>query len=107
MQGDSTRKHVKNLDIMLGAPRAVVIIDDTEGVWPEHRDNLILVVSLLCSSSNYFSSVRNLGVEQKNQVPNLHLRNHGSRTQQCYEALDCSCLLNGRSLHCLAIHHLF
>lgn len=43
-QRDSTRKHVKNLDVILGAAQGVVILDDTEGVWPDHRDNLILVL---------------------------------------------------------------
>ena len=43
MQGDSTRRHVKNIDVMLGSAQSVVIMDDTESVWPDHRDNLILV----------------------------------------------------------------
>ena len=31
----------QDLDVMLGAESAVIILDDTEGVWRNHRDNLI------------------------------------------------------------------
>lgn len=40
---DSTQKHVKNLDVVLGADTSVLILDDTEGVWPQHAANLIQV----------------------------------------------------------------
>ena len=43
MQRDSTQKHVKNLDVVLGADTSVLILDDTEGVWPQHAANLIQV----------------------------------------------------------------
>ena len=43
MQRDSTQKHVKNLDVVLGADTSVLILDDTEGVWPQHVANLIQV----------------------------------------------------------------
>ncbi|BBM97737.1 RNA polymerase II C-terminal domain phosphatase-like 3/4 [Marchantia polymorpha subsp. ruderalis] len=42
-QGDSTRRTTKDLDVVLGAESAVVILDDTEGVWPKHRPNLVLM----------------------------------------------------------------
>ncbi|KAH9304733.1 hypothetical protein KI387_009137 [Taxus chinensis] len=42
-QGDSTRRHQKDLDVVLGAESAVVILDDTEQVWPRHRSNLIVM----------------------------------------------------------------
>ncbi|BDA42625.1 probable RNA polymerase II subunit A C-terminal domain phosphatase [Coccomyxa sp. Obi] len=42
-QGDSTVKHVKDLDVVLGAEKAVVILDDTAGVWPAHQRNLLQV----------------------------------------------------------------
>eukprot|EP00249_Psilotum_nudum_P013762 c24495_g1_i1 orf=821-2596(-) len=42
-QGDSTNRSIKDLDIMLGADSAVVILDDTEGVWPSHKANLVLM----------------------------------------------------------------
>jgi RNA polymerase II C-terminal domain phosphatase-like 3/4 len=42
-QGDSTHRHQKNLDVVLGAESAVVILDDTENVWPRHRSNLIVM----------------------------------------------------------------
>ncbi|KAL3700575.1 hypothetical protein R1sor_018597 [Riccia sorocarpa] len=42
-QGDSTRRNTKDLDVVLGAESAVVILDDTEGVWPKHRPNLMLM----------------------------------------------------------------
>lgn len=43
VQRDSTQKHVKNLDVVLGADTSVLILDDTEGVWPQHAANLIQV----------------------------------------------------------------
>jgi len=42
-QGDSTQRSVKDLDVVLGRERTVLILDDTEGVWPRHRDNLVQV----------------------------------------------------------------
>ena len=29
------------MDVMLGAESAVLILDDTEGVWPRHSANLL------------------------------------------------------------------
>ncbi len=43
MQRDSTKRHVKSLDVVLGADTSVLILDDTEGVWPAHYANLIQV----------------------------------------------------------------
>ncbi|KAL0050233.1 hypothetical protein WJX82_006909 [Trebouxia sp. C0006] len=40
---DSTQRHVKSLDVVLGADTSVLILDDTEGVWPAHYANLIQV----------------------------------------------------------------
>lgn len=34
---------MKSLDVVLGADTAVLILDDTEGVWPGHAANLIQV----------------------------------------------------------------
>ncbi|KAK2638358.1 hypothetical protein Ddye_026153, partial [Dipteronia dyeriana] len=31
------------LDKVLGRDSAILILDDTENVWPEHKDNLILM----------------------------------------------------------------
>ncbi|KAH7286304.1 hypothetical protein KP509_32G000100 [Ceratopteris richardii] len=42
-QGESTCRTTKDLDVLLGAESAVAILDDTEAVWPRHRDNLILI----------------------------------------------------------------
>jgi RNA polymerase II C-terminal domain phosphatase-like 3/4 len=55
---DSTRSDRKNLDVIPGAdPVAVVILDDTDTVWPEHQDNLLLMDRYI-----YFaSSCRNFG----------------------------------------------
>ncbi|KAL5747381.1 hypothetical protein ACOSP7_024379 [Xanthoceras sorbifolium] len=39
--GQDTRK--KNLDLVLGQERGIVIVDDTESVWTNHLDNLITV----------------------------------------------------------------
>ncbi|KAI7844187.1 hypothetical protein COHA_002322 [Chlorella ohadii] len=41
--GDSTQRSVKDLDVVLGRERTVLILDDTEGVWPRHRDNLVQI----------------------------------------------------------------
>lgn len=29
--------------MVLGRERAVLVLDDTEGVWPRHRDNLVQI----------------------------------------------------------------
>lgn len=42
-QGDSTHTHVKDLDVVLGDVTAVLIVDDTPGVWPKHARNLVQV----------------------------------------------------------------
>lgn len=42
-QNDSTKRYTKDLDVVLGADSAVVILDDTEAVWPSHKSNLILM----------------------------------------------------------------
>ncbi|CAH9088280.1 unnamed protein product [Cuscuta europaea] len=42
-QGDSTQRHQKGLDIVLGQESSVLILDDTEAVWGKHRENLIVV----------------------------------------------------------------
>ncbi|PIA45815.1 hypothetical protein AQUCO_01600211v1 [Aquilegia coerulea] len=42
-QADCTTKHQKGLDMVLGADSAVVILDDTEIVWNNHKENLILM----------------------------------------------------------------
>ena len=46
VQGDSTQQHVKSLDVVLGAEMAVLIVDDTAGVWPQHSRNLLQVGTL-------------------------------------------------------------
>ena len=45
LQGDSTQQHVKSLDVVLGAEMAVLIVDDTAGVWPQHSRNLLQVTT--------------------------------------------------------------
>ncbi|KAJ0091384.1 hypothetical protein Patl1_14505 [Pistacia atlantica] len=40
---DSTQRHEKGLDIVLGHENALVILDDTENAWKKHKDNLILM----------------------------------------------------------------
>lgn len=42
-QSDSTQRHQKGLDVVLGAESLVVILDDTEFVWHKHKENLILM----------------------------------------------------------------
>eukprot|EP00898_Chlorokybus_atmophyticus_P005334 jgi/Chlat1/5801/Chrsp4S06276 len=40
---DSTSRTQKDLDIVLGADTAVLILDDTVHVWPKHRANLVVL----------------------------------------------------------------
>lgn len=40
---DSTARSVKDLDVVLGNDRSVLILDDTAAVWPRHRANLMVV----------------------------------------------------------------
>ncbi|XAR66769.1 Phosphoprotein phosphatase [Bertholletia excelsa] len=42
-QDDCTQRHQKGLDVVLGQESAVLILDDTERVWENHKDNLILM----------------------------------------------------------------
>ncbi|XP_002965594.2 RNA polymerase II C-terminal domain phosphatase-like 4 [Selaginella moellendorffii] len=58
-QRDSTCRQTKDLDIVLGADSAVLILDDTEAVWPKHRANLIVM-----ERYHFFqSSCRQFGLE--------------------------------------------
>nr|GMD37772.1 RNA polymerase II C-terminal domain phosphatase-like 4 [Ipomoea batatas] len=41
--GDSTQRHQKGLDIVLGQESSVLILDDTEVVWGKHKENIILM----------------------------------------------------------------
>lgn len=43
LQADSTRPDAKDLDVVLGHEECVLVLDDTEGVWPRHRDNLLVI----------------------------------------------------------------
>lgn len=40
---DAGGKMVKDLDVLLGAEEMVLILDDTAGVWPRHKDNLLQI----------------------------------------------------------------
>ncbi|XP_048318986.2 RNA polymerase II C-terminal domain phosphatase-like 4 [Ziziphus jujuba] len=40
---DGTQKHQKGLDVVLGQESAVLILDDTENAWTQHKGNLILM----------------------------------------------------------------
>jgi RNA polymerase II C-terminal domain phosphatase-like 3/4 len=46
MQADSTHKHVKDLDVVLGSDTAAVIVDDTPAVWGHRQRNVLQVGSL-------------------------------------------------------------
>ncbi|KAJ0048828.1 hypothetical protein Pint_15275 [Pistacia integerrima] len=46
---DSKQTQKKSLDFVLGQERGIVILDDTESVWNEHKDNLIVM-----GKYNYF-----------------------------------------------------
>ncbi|EPS63533.1 hypothetical protein M569_11249, partial [Genlisea aurea] len=51
-QGDCTQKHQKGLDVVLGQESTVLILDDTEGVWGKHKENLILMERYLFFGSS-------------------------------------------------------
>lgn len=40
---DAGRKMIKDLDVLLGSDEIMLILDDTVGVWPRHKRNLIQV----------------------------------------------------------------
>eukprot|EP00955_Chlamydomonas_euryale_P037619 350839-Chlamydomonas_euryale.AAC.3 len=43
LQDDSSSRQAKHLDVALVHDRLVIIMDDTEQVWPHHQSNLIKV----------------------------------------------------------------
>ncbi|KAK9275924.1 hypothetical protein L1049_023198 [Liquidambar formosana] len=58
---ESTQRHQKGLDLVLGQESSVLILDDTESAWPKYKDNLILM-----ERYNYFaSSCRQFGFNCK------------------------------------------
>ncbi|KAL1563492.1 protein-serine/threonine phosphatase [Salvia divinorum] len=60
-QGDCTQKYKKGLDIVLGRESAVLILDDTQVVWKENKENLILM-----DRYHFFaSSCKNFGFSHK------------------------------------------
>ncbi|GMH41220.1 hypothetical protein BSKO_09130 [Bryopsis sp. KO-2023] len=48
---DSAKDSVKNLDVVLGSCESTLIVDDTEAVWPKHRENLLKIERYLFFSS--------------------------------------------------------
>ncbi|KAL6635281.1 hypothetical protein ACP70R_027952 [Stipagrostis hirtigluma subsp. patula] len=69
---ESTRRDRKSLDVVPGAePVAVVILDDSDRVWPEHQDNLILMdryvyFASTCRNFGYsMSSLAELGRDER------------------------------------------
>ncbi|RZC50372.1 hypothetical protein C5167_018798 [Papaver somniferum] len=60
-QGDCTKKRQIGLDVVLGAESAVIVLDDTEHVWQQHKENLILM-----DRYHHFSaSLRSFGLDNK------------------------------------------
>ncbi|XP_071739372.1 uncharacterized protein [Rutidosis leptorrhynchoides] len=51
-QNDCTEEHRKGLDVVLGQESAILVIDDTEGVWVKHKENLILIERYLFFASS-------------------------------------------------------
>ncbi|KAI3870517.1 hypothetical protein MKX03_022710 [Papaver bracteatum] len=75
-QADCTKKHQKGLDVVLGSESAVVVLDDTEHVWQQHKENLILM-----DRYHYFSSSgRSFGLNQKSlsEVKRDESESHGA-----------------------------
>ncbi|KAJ7527617.1 hypothetical protein O6H91_16G063600 [Diphasiastrum complanatum] len=68
-KADSTHRNIKDLDVVLSAESAVVILDDTEGVWPRHRDNLIVMerYHFFTSSCRHFGLESSLSREHKDE----------------------------------------
>ncbi|KAI3974015.1 hypothetical protein MKX01_030591 [Papaver californicum] len=60
-QADCSKKHQKGLDAVIGAESAVIVLDNTEYVWKQHKENLILM-----DRYHYFSSSgRSFGLNNK------------------------------------------
>lgn len=60
---DSTSRHCKDLDIVLGTETAVLIMDDTKQVWPKNNRNLLEVERyhyFPASAANFKSSEKSL-----------------------------------------------
>lgn len=55
---DFKQKGKKNLELVLGQERGIVIIEDSEDVWSDHKENLMLV-----GRYNYFSE--QIGMKRK------------------------------------------
>lgn len=49
---DAGSSGVKDVDILLAAEQLVLILDDTVGVWPRHRENLIQISRYIYFPSN-------------------------------------------------------
>lgn len=47
MQCDSSDKEHKSLDVLLGVETAVLIVDNTDSVWPKHLSNLLHCTSFV------------------------------------------------------------
>ncbi|XP_066324609.1 RNA polymerase II C-terminal domain phosphatase-like 4 [Miscanthus floridulus] len=73
---ESTQRDMKSLDVIPDAdPAAVVILDDTDGAWPGHQDNLILM-----DRYHYFASTcRKFGYD----IPSLAEQGRDEREQDC------------------------
>lgn len=52
-QNDSTAAHTKQLDVVLGVDHMVVIIDDTDAVWPNNKGNLMQIARYAACPSSF------------------------------------------------------
>lgn len=57
MQADSRHRHVKDLEVVLGSDTAVLIVDDTLGVWGHHQRNVLQVLPNPLLLDTYSDSV--------------------------------------------------
>ncbi|GAY32439.1 hypothetical protein CUMW_273700 [Citrus unshiu] len=62
---DFKEKGKKSGDLVLGQEWGVVIVDDTEKVWKDHKEHLMLL-GLVRIGSTWFNSVSRFSSEQKN-----------------------------------------
>eukprot|EP00803_Ostreobium_quekettii_P008034 evm.model.scf_1145EXC.6 EVM.evm.TU.scf_1145EXC.6 scf_1145EXC:29722-31548(-) len=72
-RNDSSSNGVKSLDVVLATACASLIVDDTQGVWPEHQSNLLRIERYLffpSSVSQFGSSSLSLLVTGHDEAPN-------------------------------------
>lgn len=61
---DAGPSGVKDIDVLLAAEQLVLVLDDTVGVWPRHKDNLIQISRYIYFPSATSSITQNMELRQ-------------------------------------------